>query len=279
MANTQAKFISLKTNKLIQFIVYSNLWISIGSAFLCWQIFILNGLEINIRFLFFVFFCTLFSYNFQRTSRIKKLEIQLPNSWVVQNKNIAYFILGVSVLGAIATVPIFNAPFSLFWIFVLGIVSGGYSYRGFRDVPYLKIILISASWGITCGILPFIISKNPSAYLIFMNFSLVFCYILSITIPFDIRDLEVDEKTKRTIPQILGVNKAKFSAFISLIVSIIIALFIFSPFQSFIYFVSSIFSGYLIYNSNKNKPDIYFSFFIDGHIIFQFILIFLICSS
>ena len=265
---------SLTSNRVIKFIVYSNIWISIGSAFLCWQVFYLNELTVNYSYLYFVFFSTLFSYNFQRVARLQLLEKQLPDSWVVQNKKIAYSILFISFIGALATVPIFEAPFSLFWIFVLAIVSGGYSYKGFRDIPYLKIILISASWGIACGILPLIISGNSLSIELLLNFILVFCYILAITIPFDIRDLGVDEDKKRTLPQVMGIVKAKRLALFVLTISILLFLFIFNPLQSIIYAISCFLSGLLIYYSNKKKPDFYFTLLIDGHIIFQFLLIF-----
>ncbi len=97
---------------------------------------------------------------------------------------------------------------------------------------------------------------------------------MAITIPFDIRDLGLDEDKKRTIPQVMGVTNAKTSALVILGISLVLFQSIFNPLQSILYIISSLISGYLIYNSNKGSPDIYFTLWIDGHIIFQFLLIF-----
>jgi hypothetical protein len=75
----------------------------------------------------------------------------------------------------------------------------------------------------------------------------------------------------------MGISKAKISALIILGISFVLFLSIFNPLQSIIYGVSSLFSGYLISKSSKLKLDIYFTFYIDGHIIFQFLLIFFLC--
>ena len=274
MANIQAKFISLKTNKLIQFIVYSNIWISIGAAFLCWQIFYLNELDTNYSYLFFTFFSTLFSYNLQRLARIKSITKQTPNSWVVKHKREANILLAISFVGAMCTAPVFNYPFTLFWLVVLGIVSAGYSYKNFRDIPYLKIILISISWGIACVVIPFIIDGNYQLSTLFLNFCIITLYITAITIPFDIRDLSLDENTKKTVPQIVGVTKAKNLALLLLGISILLFAFQFTILQTAIYCIGSLFAGYLIQNSNISKEDFYYTLFIDGHIILQFLLIF-----
>ncbi len=274
MANIQAKFISLKTNKLIQFIVYSNIWISIGATFLCWQIFYLNQLETNYSYLLFIFFSTLFSYNLQRLTRIKSIAKQSPNSWVVKHKQEANILLAISFVGALCTAPIFKFPFTLFWLVVLGIVSVGYSYKNFRDIPYLKIIMISISWGIACAIIPFIIDGNYQLSTLIINFCIITLYITAITIPFDIRDLGLDEDTKKTIPQVVGISKAKNIALLLLGISLILFAFQFAIFKTIIYMITSLLSGYLIKNSKKEQEDIYYTLFIDGHIILQFLLIF-----
>lgn len=260
---------------MFRFLIYSNIWISIGSALLTYLIYIINDIKPNYSYIGFVFFSTLFSYLLQRVARVKKIAKTSPKSWVVLNKKAAVLLLIVSFVGAFLCFSRFYStnPFIFYWILILGIISTGYSIADFRDVPYLKIIMIAASWGITCGTIPLFLIKSYELNSVILNFSWVFCYLLAITIPFDIRDLGIDEERKKTIPQWVGIKISKIIALSFLIFSILIFGFLSSPIQLVGYVVSSLFSGYLIYNSNKNRPDIYFTFFIDGHIIFQFFLI------
>ncbi|MFT6002403.1 MAG: hypothetical protein ACI95T_001164 [Flavobacteriales bacterium] len=261
---------------MFRFLIYSNIWISIGSALLTYLVYIINDTNPNYNYVGFVFFSTLFSYLLQRLVRIKKIAKTSPNSWVVLNKKTAISLLIVSFIGAVFCFSRFYStnPFILYWILILGIVSTGYSVADFRDLPYFKIIMIASSWGIACGVIHLILIESYELNTAILNFGWVFCYILAITIPFDIRDLGIDEERKKTIPQWVGIKNSKIIALLFLLFSILIFGFLSSPLQLMAYIISSFFSGYLIYNSNKNRSDIYFTFLIDGHIIFQFLLIF-----
>lgn len=263
--------------KALRFLIYSNIWISLGAALLSALVFKLNGFPLSLSYLLFVFFSTLFSYNFQRITRIEKIKTHAPNSWIVQHEFIGKVLLIVSLVGALITLPIFKAPFSLFWLIILALVSGGYSYKNLRDLPYLKIIFIAVSWGIACGILPLIINKQSSGIEILLNFAWVALYILAITIPFDIRDIGIDEDNKKTIPQWVGINQSKLIGFLALSLSLIPILLI-SPWTvSFSFSISYLIASYLILLSTPSKPNFYFTFWIDGHIVLHFLLVFFLC--
>jgi hypothetical protein len=261
--------------KAIKFLVYSNIWISAGAALLTLLSFRLYGYNPDYKFAGFVFFSTLFSYNFQRVSRLKNIAVQSPDSWVVNHSSIAKLLLVVSFLGAIILVPDFNYPFVLFWLIMAGLISFGYSFGNFRNIPYLKILLISVSWVIICGIIPQVISDSslPTS----PSFLWIFFYILAITIPFDIRDLGIDEDSKKTIPQWIGTNKAKKIAWISLGISFLFILTFSSLIVSGLFLLNFLIVGYLINESSEKKEDLYFTFLIDGHIILQFLLVYFLC--
>ncbi|MEN8928791.1 MAG: hypothetical protein ABF242_10260 [Flavobacteriales bacterium] len=274
MANIQAKFISLKTNKLLQFIVYSNLWISLGTMLLCWQVFYLNNLEINRFYLLFVFLSTLVSYTAQRLFRLKSIAEINSKVWVVQNQTTATILVLIGLIGSLFTLSFFISFTVIAWLIPTGIISLLYSLKRLRDVPYLKIFLIAISWGIVCGVLPFILANIFDYELIIINFLIVTSYITAITIPFDIRDLGLDEDSKRTLPQLLGAKKAKNYGLVVLGLSTLLFFATFTTSQSLSFLFSSLISGILIYFSNEKKSDLYFTFLIDGHIILQFLLIF-----
>lgn len=263
--------------KTLQFLIYSNSWISLGAALLSALVFKLNGLPLSLDYLLFVFFSTLFSYNFQRITRIEKIRVHAPDSWIVQHESIGKGLLIFSLIGALITLPVFDAPFSLFWLIILAIVSGGYSYKNLRDLPYLKIILIAISWGIACGIIPLIIHKQSSSTEILLNFTWVSLYILAITIPFDIRDIGIDEDNKKTIPQWVGINQSKLIGFLALGLSLLPIVLISTWFVFFSSLISYLIASYLIQVSTPSNSNFYFTFWIDGHIVLHFLLVFFLC--
>ena len=260
--------------KLLKFLVYSNIWISLGASLLTLLSFKVIGFAPNIDYVLFVFFCTLFSYNFQRVSRLKTIAKYSPNSWVVENSTIAKVLLFLSFIGAIVFVPIFEAPFSLIWLVILAVISVGYSYGKLRDLPYVKILLISTSWAIASGIIPAIVLENQPTFVFLTSFGWVFCYILAITIPFDIRDIGIDEERKKTIPQWVGTKNSKIIALVFLCLSA----FCFGSLVEIPaligYLVSCLVAGVLIIKSSSLKPDLFFSLGIDGHLIFLFFIVF-----
>jgi len=264
-----------KTSKFLAAFVYSNLLIALGSVAICVQVFFINELDFNYFYWIFVFSSTFVSYNLQRLIRIKEIQIFNPKSWVFLHTKLLWFLTGVATFVALFSLSHFWTISILIWLVPVAIISLLYSYKGLRNIPYLKIFLISISWGIVCGILPFVVANEIDLNTILLNFSLVFLYIFSITIPFDIRDKGLDEDNKRTIPQVVGVKNAKITSLISLGIYLIISVYLF-PFYTLPFLLSVISAGGLIYFSDEKRNNLYYSFWIDGHILFQFFAIMLI---
>ena len=269
-------FLQLKeNNKFINSLVYSNTLISLGALAISAQIYLLNGLELNFFYLLFVFTSTFVSYNLQRLVRAKEIIKNNPNSWFVSKQKSLWILTVVALVISIVSLFYFLTLSIFFWLLPIGIISLFYSYKGLRNIPYLKIFLISISWGIAIGVLPFILANEMETSTIIINFTLVFLYIFAITIPFDIRDKGLDEDKKRTIPQVLGEKNAKTVALITTTIYFFLSVFTF-PFFTLSFLLSSISAGVLIYYSNQKQQDLYFSFWIDIHILFQFLTVLLI---
>ena len=257
--------------KLIRFLVYSNLWISLGASCLALLTFQFTEIEPDRNFILFVFFATLFSYNFQRLTRLSKLKKENPKLWILSHEKEAKFILILSFLGSLIFNPLYSHPYILLPIAFLGGISFAYSYKGLRDFPMIKIFLIAASWGIFCGILPFFYSPFWSSVSWAQSFFWIFFYILAITIPFDIRDLQVDEKEKETLPQLLGIKGSKILALVFLAVSFLCIYTFSSSARTFLFFISYLIAAFLIIQSSPKRKPLYFALLLDGHIIIQFI--------
>ena len=78
-----------------------------------------------------------------------------------------------------------------------------------RSVAFLKLFLIAISYaGITVlfPLINYCIEVESNEIITFIQ---RFLFIVSITIPFDIRDLNFDNKNLKTLPQVIGIQKSK----------------------------------------------------------------------
>ena len=114
--------------------------------------------------------------------------------------------------------------------------------RKFRNIPYLKIFLISFTWSCITDLIPSLIIENKINYNTLIQ---RFLFVVSITIPFDIRDKNIDSNYLKTLPQIFGKNK---SLLISILFIFVCEVLVFYQF----FFLKSI--------SLKNFLVIYFSY-------------------
>ena len=263
--------------RLIRFLVFSNLWISLGASCIALMTFLFTEREIDINLILFVYFSTLFSYTFQRLARLSKLKIETPELWIVSHEKKARIILILSLVGLLIFNPIYSNFYTIFPIALLGIVSLAYSYKGLRDFPMIKIFLIAASWGILCGIIPTFYPPLWNSTGCIPSFFWIFFYILAITIPFDIRDIHIDEKEKNTLPQLLGLRGSKVLALVFLSVSFLCIFTISSSTQSLFFLFSFLVASVLILKSSPTNKPLYFGLLVDGHIIFQFIGVYFFC--
>lgn len=182
-------------------------------------------------------------------------------------------LIGLSAFGAFLSF-IFLSQFSwtalvtmafagfIAFFYVVNIFHG----RNLRDVPHMKIHLIAITWSIVLILFPMInegITDNITLYLLAH-----YAYVLAITIPFDIRDLKYDEATKRTIPQILGVQGAKFLALVLLGLCLSLLIYAHPEFGAnpLIYLATGI-QMILVLGMNPNRSDLYCAGAIDGVIM------------
>jgi 4-hydroxybenzoate polyprenyltransferase len=148
-----------------------------------------------------------------------------------------------------------------------------------RDVPYLKIILISVVWAVVCVVLPVSIVGRGWGLPESLMFLEKAFYIFALTIPFDIRDMKWDAETGvKTIPLSIGIEKAKKWASYAIIVSfsIVCVLSYFSVYtlnQYIVLTISLILSEYLIHRTQTDNSNLFFYGLIDGQLILQSLLI------
>jgi 4-hydroxybenzoate polyprenyltransferase len=250
----------------ILFIVFSNIWVAFCVLALALSSELLLS-TINHQISQFVFFSTLFTYNFQRVIRIEKGLNHVRKVWLAK-QNIAIYIF-MACGGLVSAYRFFE--FQLITqvvIVILGLLSVLYPF-GLRKIPFSKIFIISFVWTVSTMLLLVLENNIPISQNIVLHLLSRFLFVFAITIPFDIRDLKYDAQNLQTIPLFFGILKAKFIALFSLFICLVISVFqyfgnviISSNLLALIllYFVASIF----IVKSDKKSGEMYFSFWVES---------------
>jgi 4-hydroxybenzoate polyprenyltransferase len=197
-------------------------------------------LGINIYFEsyhFLIFFSTLFIYNVHKRimllNGIKTTPSENYNEYKPSLK-VMHRCLVMALGGIIIT--LFKTSFNLVFVLIpLGIISLLYSiplnkgqktFITLRQIPYLKIFLIAFVWSAVTVFVPVINYKKPffSLHVLSIFFERML-FVLAITLPFDIRDMDDDKKAGiKTIPLRLGVIKSNYMAVAVLVLFFALAL-------------------------------------------------------
>ncbi|MFT5823676.1 MAG: hypothetical protein ACI8ZM_004938 [Crocinitomix sp.] len=272
--------------RFISFLAYSNSWIGFGAAAFIWQYYLIYDLACNWQLITFAFFATVLTYTFQRYYKIISDTKQggLRMVWMKENPNLIKGIMLVSGIGCLPFLLGMTLS-SLFLLFTCGLLSLFYVIkipgkigRNLRDIPSLKIFLIGIVWAATSTFLPYLNEPAGTVEIPWLLFIADFVFVVAITIPFDIRDIILDESDKKTIPQLLGETKALWIAVIMLLVNYTLLILVVDSLLVLTLTCLSL-SVIFVRASTKDSPDIYFSFFIDGLLILQPLFLFVDLSA
>ena len=153
--------------------------------------------------------------------------------------------------------------------------------RRLRDFHYIKIFLVALVWAFITVTLPLVEGRQflvPTDALLFLERSV---FIFAITIPFDIRDLKVDQHIEvKTIPSAIGEQGAKRLAIGLLLANSILTI---SLWKLEIYTLSAalgigvtyLLTSLLINFSSKDRHDYFYTALMDGTMILQFLIVYL----
>lgn len=274
--------------RLVDLILYSNLFIALCAASLVYQTtFVDPSLPTDQNYPYLVFFATIFIYSMHRIIGFGKLERITNNRRIntilkFQKHIVLYGLIGLigliisSLFIPFSIILWLSIPTLLAIIYILPVFG---NKKRFRDLPFIKIFAIGVVWTWVCVFIP-MVYKNAHLNLnqvIFIFEKLLF--IISITIPFDIRDLKVDNLHKlKTIPIELGEKKSKKIALAGILICcVLVTLNYLSGFLTWPTWLaltlSYLITASIIYLINERSHDYYFTGLLDGTILLQMILI------
>lgn len=282
--------------KIIDLLFYSNVYIAAAAVALTWQTQLILFGQFQLDALaVLVFFATMFIYASHRLVGLFSVKefleegrFQIINTY----KNHIWVYTGIALIGLIYA--FFQVNFRLQMALVVpGLISLGYvlPFLGFkkgkkglrlRDLNWIKIFLIAVVWGYVTVILPILeVRAVEWADLLILLERIVFIFM--ITLPFDIRDLKVDEYNHvKTIPAVYGIPKTMqlvLFSFLFLMVLVILNYVIIPPKPLYfaVYGLSlSLISTYIFIKISIDKTDdYYFTGLLDGTMWLQFVCVWL----
>jgi hypothetical protein len=264
--------------KIFRVWVYSNIHIALIAAALSLE----TNVLLNIRPLFvaplFIFSATLLIYNLGYFKAIysKEQSYREQARWMKARKTYWVFSMLLALSIIFFLVSDFNFKSQLILGF-FGFLTTVYimhdlklfgKYFSIRSIPYLKVFIVAFTWS-AVTILPqlmtseFYFNDSNWKWLLFERFF----FILSITLMFDVRDLQHDPKNLHTIPQSIGITRSKWLSFFFLAIALVGLFHLNLNHYQFIailmiYFLTLI----MIYHSHSDKDDIYYTGWFDGTI-------------
>jgi 4-hydroxybenzoate polyprenyltransferase len=195
----------------------------------------------------------------------------------------------VSILGLVPLFFLVSISSRLLLIF-LAVLSFAYGLPlfamgdrkfGLRNIPGLKLFLITLVWTMSTVLLPILEAQAVHSTLISLRDTTIliakrFLFIGALAIPFDIRDLFEDRQFGlKTIAVAWGEKNAYlFCQF--LLAGYIVLLFLFrNGFNTDFWALSAsvILTGWLIFKAKWEKDEHYYFFYLDGILILQYVLV------
>jgi len=268
----------LQLRLIIRFLINSNIWVAFCALALTLSSEILLQTS-NFSVSQFVFFSTLFIYNFQRIVRVYKGFNHARKDWLNNSRTAVCFLMFFSF--TISAYHFFNFKLNT-QIIVLLTAALSFLYPfGLRNIPFAKIFIISFAWANASMLFlvienDIIISQN-----IILHLASRFLFVFAITIPFDVRDLEYDAGKIKTIPLFFGEKKSKCLAVFVILICVIIAAF--QQIQNNIT-VSNLLALIVLYfltlvmviKSDKKNNEMYFSFWVESLSVFSYLFLIIV---
>lgn len=198
--------------------IYSNLYIAAAATLLTQASYHLLGLDPRWDALsMLVFSATLLVYNLDRlVSASAEDEVAGTDRhvWIREHDRMLWALAGLGGLGTLVSLAFVDQ--TLWYVLVpLGVVSLAYSLPllagddsrvRLKEVPGLKIFIISLVWSAVTALLPALnAGLAPSSTDLLLLVAERFIYIFAITLPFDVRDIVRDRSSGiTTIPMLIG---------------------------------------------------------------------------
>ncbi len=272
----------IKNKNILDFYVRSNLHVGLAAGCLTWITLDNWGFK-SYTTVLFVITSTVLSYNFIRLQRKNELAYPYQN-WINRNNKIISLAM---IINAILVLLLFfqlrfNAlmiliPSAVITFFYASKISGK-NRLTLREVRGIKIVAIALVWSLVTVIFPLLQEQVPTDNNVWITFVQRFLFVFTITLPFDIRDLDLDRKEIKTLPLILGTKLTKYLGYGALFIFILLEFGKTKDCQNILVTILvAIISSLFLYRSETENQPYFFSFWVESIPIIWLLLTIFLC--
>lgn len=237
-------------------------------------------MPIDWNYMIFVSSSTMLLYSLHRIIGIYKVsESRIENRFVVIRKFHNHLIIYALIAASLAIYTYLSLSYSVkLWLIIPIVLSLLYvaplfiGQKRLRDFHYIKIFLVASCWALLCGLIP--LSSSNLSNLELILFSLEkFLFIFAITLPFDLRDLEVDRESDVKTLAHLFPQYLSYGILFSFILCAILVLTnpMYTSDQQILLIITYLALELITRFSARQKSDYYYSGLIDATMIFFFL--------
>ncbi len=267
---------------ILDFYLYSSLHIALCALFLTWSTYLLTYLEVDWNYAVFVSSSTWLLYSLHRIIGIYKLsESRIENRFFVIRKFRKHLIVYASIASSISLYTYLSlSPSMKLWLVVpiglslLYVAPLFLGQKRLRDFHYIKIFLVASCWALLCGAFP-LLEAHLSNYELLLFSVEKFLFIFAITLPFDLRDIEVDRDSGlKTLAHLLP-QHLSYGILVSFILSALLVLVnpLYNSEQKIVLIITYLALELITRFSSRQKNDYFYSGIIDGTMILFFIIV------
>lgn len=195
---------------LFRFYINSSIHVALAVVSLAWVTALYFEIHLDKIFTLMLFLAAVSGYNFVKYADVARWHHRslTPGLRYIQ---IFSFVCGLGFL-----ISLWYMPLSVFlWGGVFGVMTLLYALpvfsrkRTLRGISGIKIYIIALVWAGATVVLPLAYAKvevNTESVLFFLQ---RFLFIWVLTLPFEIRDLQYDDRSLQTVAQLLGIKRLK----------------------------------------------------------------------
>jgi hypothetical protein len=268
--------------QLFDFYINSSIHVALAVVSLSW----LTLLEFEIPFdeciLLFIFFASVTGYNFVKYFGLAKFHHRSLADWLKLIQVFSFFCFVFMCFYAFKI-----EPKTLLYILGLCVITFLYAIpflpkrflfdekQNLRNIGGVKIYIIALVWTGVTVVLPLVNNDIPISEEAIITAIQRFVFVIALTLPFEIRDLQFDSLKLSTIPQKIGERWTKIIGVILLALIYVLEFFkdeITSIWLIILTFITLLMLVLLI-GSNKNRNKYYSGFWVEGIPILWLLLV------
>ncbi|MHA7059658.1 UbiA prenyltransferase family protein [Aquimarina sp. M1] len=177
-------------------------------------------------YIYFSFVGAIVAYNFVKYANISKL----------YHRRLTKSMTGIKIITVISAIVFIYYGYQVSmdtWMFMFPFVVLTILYatpifpnkKNLRSVAGIKIFIIGVTWAGITAFIPIVYAEGSFRIDMIIEIIQRFLFIVVIMLPFEIRDLQYDQKELETIPQKIGINRTKVFGSIVLMIFLLITVF------------------------------------------------------